>query len=319
MFEFQNMNDTFTLAHLSDCHLASLDRVTMRDLLNKRIYGYLRWQVQRRAEHRQEVLEALFCDLQSTSPDHTVITGDLTHLGLAKEFRKARDLLNSLGSSTDITVIPGNHDAYVRTDWDDTFGILADFMISDEPYRRGGAGTSSRFTFPSLRVRGSAALIGVSSARPSGPLSAVGTIGREQLREMEKILAATGNQQLFRIVMVHHPPVPGTVSWRKRLTDGETFRSILRNHGVELVLHGHTHCSSLRYLETTVGSAPVIGVPSGSALGRKAKSRARYNLYQLKRNPHGWGLVVTVRCYSPPSQNFVEERETHFTLPRPVT
>jgi 3',5'-cyclic AMP phosphodiesterase CpdA len=313
------MNDTFTLAHLSDCHLASLNRIKMRDLLNKRIYGYLRWQVQRRAAHRQEVLEALFCDLHSTSPDHTVITGDLTHLGLAREFRKVRDLLNSLGSPSDITVIPGNHDAYVRTDWDDTCGILADFMISDEPYRLVAAGTNSRFTFPSLRVRGMAALIGLSSAHPSGPLSAVGTIGREQLQEMEKILAATGAKQLFRIVMVHHPPVPGTVSWRKRLTDGETFRSVVTNHGVELVLHGHTHCSSLRYLETTVGRTPVIGVPSGSALGRRAKTRSRYNLYQVKRNPQGWELVVTVRCYSPPSQDFVEERETHFTLPRPVT
>jgi 3',5'-cyclic AMP phosphodiesterase CpdA len=312
------MNDTFTLAHLSDCHLASLDRVKMRDLLSKRICGYLRWQVQRRAEHRQEVLEALFCDLESSSPDHTVITGDLTHLGLAREFRKVRDLLNSLGSPSYITVIPGNHDAYVRTDWNDTFGILADFMISDEPYRRVAAGTNARFTFPSLRVRGIAALIGLSSARPCGPLSAVGTIGREQLHKMEKILAATGEQQLFRIVMVHHPPVPGTVSWRKRLTDGEAFRSILTNQGVELVLHGHTHCSSLSFLETTVGSAPVIGVPSGSALGRKAKRRARYNLYDVKHSPHGWDLVTTVRCYSPASQSFLEERKTHLVIRRPI-
>jgi len=150
-------------------------------------------------------------------------------------------------------------------------------------------------------------------------LFAVGTIGQEQLREIEKILAETGKQQLFRIVMLHHPPVPGTVSWRKRLTDSEAFQSILTSRGVELVLHGHTHCSSLKYLQTNVGRVPAIGVPSGSAVGHKLKRRARYHLYRLKRNPSGWELAVTVRCYSLSSQSFFEEMEFHLVIPRPVS
>lgn len=318
MLKPQNMNETFTLAHLSDFHLSSLNGVKVRQLLNKRIYGYLRWQLQRRGEHRQEVLEALLRDLHTTTPDHIVVTGDLTHLGLPNEFRKAKHMLDSLGSPSEVTVIPGNHDAYVSTDWHGTFGVLADYMVSDEPYLRAAAGTNSRSTFPSLRIRGIAALIGVSSARPSGTLFAVGTIGQEQLREIEKILLETGQQRLFRIVLIHHPPVSGTVSWRKRLTDGEAFRSILASRGVEIVLHGHAHCSSLNHLETTVGRAPAIGVPSASALGHKPKRRARYHIYSVKRNPYGWEMVVTVRCYSLPSKNFVEETETHLVLPRPV-
>jgi len=92
------MNETFTLAHLSDLHLSSLNDVKVRELLNKRIYGYLKWQLKRRSEHRREVLDALLLNLQHTTPDHIAVTGDLTHLGLPKEFREARNLLQSLGS-----------------------------------------------------------------------------------------------------------------------------------------------------------------------------------------------------------------------------
>ena len=63
------MNETFTLAHLSDLHLSSLNDVKVRELLNKRIYGYLKWQLKRRAEHRREVLDALLLNLQHTTPD----------------------------------------------------------------------------------------------------------------------------------------------------------------------------------------------------------------------------------------------------------
>ena len=64
------MKETFTLAHLSDLHLASPNDVKLRELLNKRIYGYIKWQLRRGAEHSGQVLEALIRDLQGTKPDH---------------------------------------------------------------------------------------------------------------------------------------------------------------------------------------------------------------------------------------------------------
>ena len=221
------MNETFTLAHLSDLHLSSLNDVKVRELLNKRIYGYLKWQLKRRAEHRREVLDALLLNLQHTTPDHIAVTGDLTHLGLPREFREARNLLQSLGSPSRVTVIPGNHDTYVSTDWNSTFALWTDYMLSDEAHLGAKAGTNVHTTFPSLRVRGIAALIGVSTARPSAPLLAVGSVGQIQLQKLEKILVETGKQRLFRVVLIHHPPVNGTVSWRKRLTDASAFRSVL--------------------------------------------------------------------------------------------
>lgn len=312
------MNETFTLAHLSDLHLSSLNDVKVRELLNKRIYGYLKWQLKRRAEHRREVLDALLLNLQHTTPDHIAVTGDLTHLGLPREFREARNLLQSLGSPSRVTVIPGNHDTYVSTDWNSTFALWTDYMLSDEAHLGAKAGTNVNTTFPSLRVRGIAALIGVSTARPSAPLLAVGSVGQVQLQKLEKILVETGKQRLFRVVLIHHPPVDGTVSWRKRLTDASAFRSVLDQHGVELILHGHAHRSSLKHLETTAGTVPAFGVPSASALGRTSSRRARYHLYRFKANPRGWEMVVTVMCYSPAQQRFTEEIEKDVLLPRPL-
>jgi 3',5'-cyclic AMP phosphodiesterase CpdA len=312
------MEKAFTLAHLSDFHLSSLNKLKVRDLLNKRIFGYLKWRLHRRSEHSPEVLEALLSDLQMTRPDHVVVTGDLTHLGLPAEFREARNILHSLGLPSKITVIPGNHDAYVRTDWNSTFGLWEDYMVSDRPFLRGEPGTDSYKIFPSLRIREFVALVGVSTARPCGLLLAVGSVGELQLRELERILAETGQQRLFRVLLIHHPPLPGMVSRRKRLTDGEPLRLILARQGVELVLHGHAHRGSRGHVDTVVGEAPTFGVTSASALGRTKKRRARYHIYRLEKNLHGWEMAVSVRCYSPPSESFVEETETHVVLPRPV-
>lgn len=312
------MKDTFTLAHLSDLHLSSRDNVKVRDLLNKRIFGYLNWRIRRGREHRQEVLAALLRDLLIARPDHVVVTGDLTHLGLPVEFRKARNVLQSIGSPAQISVIPGNHDAYVKTDWHSTFRLWADYMLSDRYLLRGETEVGSHKIFPSLRVREFVALVLVSTARPSGLFLAVGSVGELQLRELENILAETGQQGLFRVLLIHHPPLPGTVNWRKRLTDAEALRSILARQGVELVLHGHAHRGLQGHLDTTVGKAQTMGVSSASAVGRSERRRARYHIYRLKKNPHGWEMAVSVRCYSPPSESFVAETETQVFLPRPT-
>ncbi|MGD9339125.1 MAG: metallophosphoesterase [Syntrophobacterales bacterium] len=312
------MRDTFTLAHLSDLHLSSLEGVAARDLLNKRVYGYLMWQLRRRSEHRGEVLEALFRDLQSTNPDHIAITGDLTHLGLPIEFQKAAQWLQSLGPPSQITVIPGNHDSYVKTPWNRTFAFWASYMVSDSMQLLAGEGSNPNATFPSLRVRGKTALIGVCTARPSAPFLAVGSVGQLQLEKLEKILAETGQQQLLRVVLMHHPPVKGTVSWRKRLTDGATFRSVLAKHGAELVLHGHAHRTSLTQLQVPGGITPAVGVPSASSLGRRFRRRARYHIYHLSHDSQEREIRLSVRCYSTAEGCFTLEGERQLRLPQPA-
>ena len=300
---------SITLAHLSDPHIACMENITARDLVSKRLFGYLRWKLHRGAEHGSSVLSALQSDLTQTQPDHIAVTGDLTHLGLSAEYKKARQWLQGLGAPSQVTVIPGNHDAYVKIIWHQTMAHWTDYMISDTPRKDDQKAIHTANIFPSLRIRGCIAIIGVSTARPSAPHLAVGSIGAGQLQNLETILARTAQKQLYRVVMIHHPPTPGIVSWRKRLTDAADLRSLLEQYGAELILHGHAHRTLHNYLPTPTGNIPVMGVPSISALGRTPERRARYNIYHITPGTDGWKVRLEVRIYSPEENCFIRESE----------
>ena len=242
-------------------------------------------------------------NLQAEHPDHIAVTGDLTHLGLPQEFRDASSWLTRLGAPERITVVPGNHDAYVREPWQKTFAQWSAYMRGDNA----GEGTAAEDAFPSLRIRRHAALIGLSSAQPSAPFLATGRLGDEQLQRLDRILEQTADAGLFRIVILHHPPAAHTVRWRKSLRDGAALRDILKRHEVELVLHGHAHFSAAAYLDPRLGRNLAIGVPSASAIGKKVDRHATYHVYRIARGDHGWRLRVSVRAFSPALGRFVPE------------
>jgi len=305
---------SFTLAHLSDPHMCSPQGLSAHALMNKRILGYLSWRLYRRTEHRKEVLAGLLSDLQAIKLDHIVITGDLTHLGTPSDFFRAKQFLQSLGPPSQVTVVPGNHDAYVAVDWKHTFALWREYMASDATAQSAAKNTDSRIHFPILRIRGQIALIGVSTACPSAPLFATGRVGHIQLQKLENILTETGRQGLLRVVVIHHPPVSGVVRWRKRLTDSHAFRKVLKRCGAEMVLHGHVHRSSFTQLQTPEGNAPVICVSSASALGRNPKRRARFHIYHFNQTEQQWKVGLTVHRYSDKKKHFVAESERQFIL-----
>ena len=308
-----NPKDVFTLAHLSDPHLAHHRDLRWADFLNKRFFGYLKWRLRRKAEHHGDVLAGMLQDVKTSRPDHIVLTGDLTHLGLPAEYAKAKELLNTLGSPSQVTIIPGNHDAYVKGALDCRLSEWADYIVSDGQNVGDGTDTVVNALFPSLRVRDPVALIGVSTAQPCSTFLAVGCVGEDQLQRLKQILIETGQKGLFRIVLIHHPPVSGVVSWRKRLLDAEVFQKTLQGCGAELILHGHSHRQSRTYLETAAGRIPVIGVPSASAAGQNPERRARYHLYRLSPRTDGWDIRVCVRCYVNKDQRFDTENEYRLT------
>ena len=78
-------------------------------------------------------------------------------------------------------------------------------------------------------------------------------------------------------MLIHHPPLDGTVQHRKRLRDAAELRGA-GAEGVELVLHGHSHKSHQQMLQTRDGPAPVIGVPSASSMRHDP---AAYNLCRI--------------------------------------
>lgn len=303
-----------TFAHLSDPHLTSLHGVNWRQLTNKRILGYLSWRHKRRDEHRSEVLEALQRDLERTHPQQIVITGDLTHIGLPDEFRQARRWLDQLGSTDTITVIPGNHDAYINAPWHQTMALWEPYMKSDFVTTADRVEASQEL-FPSLRVRGPLALIGLSSARASAPFFATGALGQMQMERLSVLLQKTAEQGLFRVVLLHHPPRPEDDKWRKRLTDGARLCELLEQYGAEMVLHGHTHRPMHRLLNYANRQIPVFGVASASSIGKKPGRRAQYNVFDIKKQQGGWDIHQTVRGYQLESDTFVLAHEHHLHIP----
>ena len=276
----------FTLAHLSDPHLPPLPAARLRDLLGKRALGYLNWTRNRHKYQRREVLDALVSDLQAQTPDHIAVTGDLVNLALEAEFAPSRAWLESVGTPDHVTVIPGNHDAYVRA----TAHRFAEAWGS---YLDGDATPGGGVTFPSLRRRGPLALISVSSAVPTPPLMATGWLGRAQLQELARMLAGLAGEDAFRVLLIHHPL--RSDSRVKRLTDSAELLALLKQHGVELVLHGHDHVHSTIWIEGPNGTIPVVGVPSASAVAHGRYPAAAYNLFAIERDGAAWRVEQTVR------------------------
>lgn len=277
----------FRLAHISDVHLSPLPRVRYRELASKRITGYINWLRNRKGAMRGTVLDDLVADMLAHGPDHVAVTGDLVNLALNLEIDIAHDWLMRLGDPDGISLVPGNHDAYVP-------GALDRACRKWEPWMRGDGvdNHGKRPQFPYLRARGPVALIGASSARATAPFMASGDFLSAQGKRLAAMLDAAGERGLFRVVMIHHPPIHGATPTHKRLYGISRFQKIIRNHGAELVLHGHTHLATRYDIDGPTGKVPVICVPSASQNYGGHKPPARYNLFDIDKRPDGgWSCL----------------------------
>ena len=301
-----------TLAHISDLHIGPLPRPSLVQLAGKRVTGFLSWRLRRAKIHQRAILEHLAHDLAMQRPDHVAVTGDLVNIALPDEFRQARDLLAQIGGPERVTVIPGNHDAYVPLPWPQSLGLWEAYMTgqhSDADGDRSARPPRDLRDFPFLRRIGDVALIGLSTALPTVPFSAAGELGTAQLQALDRMLEGLGCEGLFRVVLIHHPPFAGGAYRRKSLRDAADFARVIASRGAELVLHGHMHISSLGRLPGPTGAVPVIGVPSASAVAvgkANHKDPSRYHIYRISRAAPGaqWQLEVSIREWQADGSGF---------------
>jgi 3',5'-cyclic AMP phosphodiesterase CpdA len=288
---------TFTLAHLSDPHLPPLPAARLRDLANKRALGYLNWTRNRHKYHRREVLDALVADMQAQRPDHIAVTGDLVNLALEAEFSPAQAWLENVGAPRHVTVIPGNHDAYVR-------GAVASYSESWAAHMLADEAIDTSVKFPFVRRRGPVAIIGVSTAVATGPFMATGRIGAAQSKALAKILAGLSTEGLFRVVLIHHPPLAGSSRWHRRLVDLELAQSPIMEAGAELVIHGHDHKTSVAEMAGQKGMVPVVGAPAPSS------EHGAYLLFDIDGSPGHYSCTMTERGAQKPdgSIDVISER-----------
>ena len=278
------------LAHLSDVHLGPLPPVSLRELASKRAFGYLNWTGNRARIHDSDVLAAITDDLRASNPDHIAVTGDLVNLGIDAEYDRALDWLATLGGPADVTVVPGNHDAYVRQ-------AIARYSETWSPYASGDE-PDAEHPYPFIRRRGPLALIGLSTAVATAPLMATGRIDEDQAHELGKILAAAGREGLCRVVLIHHPPVKGAASWHRRLVGAELVRHAIARFGAELVLHGHNHVTSIAYLPGPDGrEVPVVGAAAPSIVPHGRHPGAAYNLLRIEGDSGAYAIGMVERGF----------------------
>lgn len=251
----------------------------------KRLVSGLAWR-RKGHHHRAEVLATLIADIAATRPDHIAVTGDLTNFSTEAEYANAAKWLGTLGPAADVTVSPGNHDALIGSADPARFAPWRAWL-GDE-----GDG------FPFVRRRGPVAILNLCSAIPTLVHLATGRLGADQIARLEAELSDARQAGLCRIVLIHHPVADGVVADRKALTDRSALPAMLGRTGADLILHGHTHRSTMSSVPGPDGPIPALGVPSASMSPGHGEA-ARWHEIAITPRQTGFDIDVAARGIQP--------------------
>lgn len=208
------------IAHISDLHFSWVDRA---------------------------VVDGLAAELNGDGPDLVVASGDFTQGARRAEFAEARAFLSRIAPP--VLSVPGNHDIT-------PYHLLQRFF---DPYRR-----YRRYIHPEIEPvwrDEEIAVIGVNTARRMAfELNwSYGRINARQLRRVRDLLSSLP-QNLFRIVVGHHPFLPPDEAPDTRVVGGaEEALACFDKHGVGLVLAGHLHRGYARSLRPVIEGGAVTG------------------------------------------------------------
>jgi 3',5'-cyclic AMP phosphodiesterase CpdA len=273
------------IAHFSDLHVLSLEGVSPHRFLNKRVTGYANLRLKRGHVHHPRFVRAIARQIKKSGADHVVITGDLTNLALEQEFEAVHQLLREeLGlSPRDVSIVPGNHDLYTRGSLRSKrfMSYFGEFMTSDLP-ELGVEIPLGRFPF--VRLRGPAAIIGLSSAVPRLPLFATGKLGKAQTDALARVLEHPEVKKRTPVVLMHHPahnPVATVKRLLTGLNDAAILLSTIKDVPRGLILHGHLHYRIQRKVRTSTGTMHSVGATSASLHHEDESKMAGFNLYEI--------------------------------------
>lgn len=271
------------IVHLTDPHLTTPPHwrtLANRSHYGKRFLGYASWARKRRQTLRRRWLDELVAEVDGLAADQLLISGDLTQIGSAEEIVQAREWLVSVAAADRITLVPGNHDTYARESWDLIRQHWSEYLHLAEGQ-----------VHPVTRSVGDVVVVGLSSAVPTRPFSACGALGSRQLGQLTSELQR--HPGAFKILVLHHPPLPGMINFRKRLRDAPALGSVLDSNPVNLVLHGHRH-RNLSYSQDSIrkfaGNAPrVFCTAPASSEG------ASFRVFDVESEGAGWRVEASLR------------------------
>ena len=275
------------LAHCSDLHLLSHDGAKWIELFNKRWIGAMNLISSRSRHYHVAAFETMIEDMNALGIEHVLCTGDVTNLAMRREFEFARGKFDRLaGGPLAVTVIPGNHDAYVAEGVPLFAEMFGDYATTDagwewtEDHRHDA---DDVLHWPIVRIRGEVALIGISTSRATPWFTAYGKVGPGQLARLALVLSDPRLAGKVRVVAIHHPPAGRRATSRIRgLRDHHEFAQLIAQHGADLIVHGHEHQDLVETLPGPDGTqVPVRGVASGTYFHNKPDRTARYRIFEI--------------------------------------
>ena len=282
------------VAHCSDLHLLSHDGARWLDLANKRWIGAMNLLSSRSRHYHVTAFEHMVDDMNAQGIEHVLCTGDVTNLALEKEFTFARGKFDQLARGPEhVTVIPGNHDAYVAEGVAHFATVFDDYHRTDEGWLwseadRDPEDPTDELRWPIVRVRGELAIIGISTSRATPWFTAYGRVGAGQLARLRKVLTDPRLDGKARLVAIHHPPAGKYAKSKIRgLRDHEAFARVIAEVGADLIVHGHEHQDLTHMLDGPSGPVPVRGVASGTYHHNKLDRIGRYRVFEIQGGKFG--------------------------------
>jgi 3',5'-cyclic AMP phosphodiesterase CpdA len=277
------------LAHCSDLHLLSHDGARWLDLANKRWIGAMNLLSSRSRHYHVDAFDHMVDDMNAHGIEHVLCTGDVTNLALEQEFKFARGKFDRLAAGPDhVTVIPGNHDAYVAEGIAHFATVFDEYHRADSDWQwteadRDPDDATDELRWPIVRVRGELALIGVSTSRATPWFTAYGRVGTGQLARLRKALLDPRLAGKARLVAIHHPPAGRRAANKIRgLRDHAAFAQVIAEAGADLIVHGHEHQDLSEQLVGPAGPISVRGIASGTYHHNKPDRISRYRIFEIE-------------------------------------
>lgn len=191
-------------------------------------------------------------------PNVTIVTGDITDNGYYLEFEEAASYLDQIKSP--ILVVPGNHDS--RHIGDEVFEELIKNRYGTLKVKKHG-----------LKV------IGLDSSEPDLDY---GRIGRYQQNWMAQELKKADEENLYKIIALHHHiiPVPKTGRERNVLSDAGDILQTIIDRKADLILSGHKHMPHVWMMETSA----FITAGTASSLRLRGRELSSFNTINIEED-----------------------------------
>ncbi|HET8938060.1 MAG TPA: metallophosphoesterase [Polyangiales bacterium] len=228
------------LAHLTDLHLLERDHHKRRGLSRTRLQ-FLSAGAALDAEARLQRATRMLQLARRGGADHILLTGDLTEDGVDSQFEMLGEALNASGVEPErVTLLPGNHDAYV--DFTAFDRALAGPLQAYRATSREGART----------VLPGAVIVPISTTVEGQWFTrSRGAIRAHDVSRIRRIASDPVSRDRAVVVAQHHPPSHHplfAVEWFDGVDNVDAIRDVLNERARVHVLHGHTHRRSTKHL-----------------------------------------------------------------------